>query len=387
MSSFTSSLVAFTTLLALTQAHGVILGAQGIAGSPESVGFKVEPELARNCTSISPCQQDTTIIRDAEISANVVNECGRTQLSGNIDIGENTENALAAGAVTQVKKGTQLKVTIHQVNADGAGPYACDLVEAGNNGVITQNLTVENNVPGVNGFSQAKTEQFEILVNMPDNFACTGSSAGNVCTVRCRNNAQAGPFGGCFPVQQVDVQPNKNTPANIATSLSLDKVLAQVQQDQQDLPAAVAAIQNAGSDSAVQGVAVVSSLLKQTVVSKAAPVQTPDVVTGVAATATTAAGQGAVTTTSGAATETGTRSGNGRTGNGRGGNNNNANNGNANTGNANTGNANTGNGNTGNGNGQGNGNVANNGQGQGNAANNNNRNGNNNRRRAEVFVA
>ncbi|KAI2616158.1 hypothetical protein GGS26DRAFT_578777 [Hypomontagnella submonticulosa] len=358
MPSFTSSLIPFATLLALTQAHGVILGAQGLAGSPPSVGFQVEPELARNCTSISPCQQDTTIIRDAEIAANVVNECGRTELSGNIDIGENTENALAAKAVTQVKKGTQLKVTIHQVNADGAGPYSCDLVEAGNNGVITQNLTVENNVPGANGFSQAKTQQFEILVNMPDDFACTGSSAGNVCTVRCRNNAQAGPFGGCFPVQQVDVQPSKNTPANIPTSLSLDKVLAQVQQDKQDLPAAVAAIQNAGTDEALQGVAVVSSLLKQTVVSKAAPVQTLDVVTGIAATATTAAGKGAVTTTSGAATETGSRGGNGRGGN---------NNNNANTGN---------------------GNKAGNGQGSGNAAdNNNNRNGNNNRRRAEVFVA
>lgn len=47
-------------------------------------------------------------------------------------------------------------------------------VEAGNNGLITQNLTVENNVPGVNGFSQAKTQDFDILVNMPDNFTCTG---------------------------------------------------------------------------------------------------------------------------------------------------------------------------------------------------------------------
>lgn len=74
----------------------------------------VEAELARNCTSISPCQQDTTIIRDAEIAANVVNECGRTELAGNIDIGENTENALAAGAVTQVKAGTQLEVTIRK---------------------------------------------------------------------------------------------------------------------------------------------------------------------------------------------------------------------------------------------------------------------------------
>lgn len=130
--------------------------------------------MARNCTTINPCQQDATIIRDAEIDANIVNQCGRTELSGNIDVGENTENALAAGAVTQVKAGSQIKVTIHQVNADGAGPYACDLDETSNTGVISQNLTVENNVPGTNGFSQAKAQDFDILVTMPDKFTCTG---------------------------------------------------------------------------------------------------------------------------------------------------------------------------------------------------------------------
>jgi len=166
--------LSFSALLATASAHGVLLNAQGIKGSPASVAFQVQQNLPRNCTAISPCQQDTTIIRDAEIAANVVNECGRTELAGNIDIGENTENAIAAGAVTQVQSGTQMLVTIHQVNADGAGPYSCDLVEAGNNGLITQNLTVEDNVPGVNGFSQAKTQDFVIKVNMPKTFACTG---------------------------------------------------------------------------------------------------------------------------------------------------------------------------------------------------------------------
>jgi hypothetical protein len=83
----------------------------------------VEGDIARNCTAISPCQQDATIIRDAEITANIANECGRTELGGNIDVGENTENALAANAVTQVSPGGEMTVTIHQVNADGAGPY------------------------------------------------------------------------------------------------------------------------------------------------------------------------------------------------------------------------------------------------------------------------
>lgn len=87
----------------------------------------VNNNLARNCTLISPCQQDTTLIRDAEIAANIVNECGRTELNGNIDVGTETENQLAAGIVTQVTAGSTVQVTLHQVNADGAGPYACDI--------------------------------------------------------------------------------------------------------------------------------------------------------------------------------------------------------------------------------------------------------------------
>lgn len=112
-------------------------------------------------------------------------------------MGENTENALAAGQITQVKAGTPLSVTIHQVNADGAGPYTCDLDPTGNSlGATGQTaLAVTNNVPGANGFSQAKTVDFNMTVTMPTDLKCTGGSTGNICTVRCRNNALAGPFG------------------------------------------------------------------------------------------------------------------------------------------------------------------------------------------------
>ena len=117
---------------------------------------------------------DTTIIRNAEIDAKIVDECGRTELTGNIDVTKSTADQLAAGQITQVKAGTVMKVTIHQVNADGAGPYACDLDTASDSGVISQNLTVTNNVPGANGISDAFTEAFVIDVALPDDLACTG---------------------------------------------------------------------------------------------------------------------------------------------------------------------------------------------------------------------
>lgn len=70
---------------------------------------------------------DANFISQAEVVANVVNECGRTMVGGNIDIGENTENALAANQVTQVTKGSTVTMTINTVNETGQGPFSCDL--------------------------------------------------------------------------------------------------------------------------------------------------------------------------------------------------------------------------------------------------------------------
>lgn len=202
-----SSALPLAALFAMAHGHGVILGAQGNSGSPLSIGFQVSDAIARNCTTINPCQMDTTIIRDAEIDANVVNKCGRTELAGNIDIGANTENALAANQVTQVEAGSDVTVTIHQVNADGAGPYVCDIDMTSNGGVISETLKVKNNIPGANGLSQAKAQDFNITVTMPQDMKCTGASTGDICTIRCRNNAVAGPFGGEPPPPKPPPEP------------------------------------------------------------------------------------------------------------------------------------------------------------------------------------
>ncbi|CAK7234029.1 hypothetical protein SCUCBS95973_008794 [Sporothrix curviconia] len=115
---------------------------------------------------------------------------------------------------------------------------------------------------------------------------CIGASTGNICTVRCRNNALAGPFGGCFAVQQVDVTANVNTPENIETGISLEEVNSQVLQDQADLPAALAANALAGSTEAEQNLAAVNALIGVSVTSKSAAIETPTIVTSVVAAAT-----------------------------------------------------------------------------------------------------
>ncbi|KAK8090524.1 hypothetical protein PG994_000029 [Apiospora phragmitis] len=233
MHSYTSFTLA--ALVSLAQAHVSFLNIQGDPGSNSSMQFGLDPAQARNCTLISACQLDTNLIREAEIDANLVNLCGRNQLIGNIDIAYHTENAIAQGAVTQVKKGSEITIMMHQVNADGAGPYECDIDEGSNSSLMVKKLTMINNVPGVNGVSQAMVKDFNIMAKMPDDVNCYGASPGNICTIRCRNNAIAGPFGGCFAVQQTDVEPTVNTAKSVKTFKDGAGIVKQIQGNLKDL--------------------------------------------------------------------------------------------------------------------------------------------------------
>lgn len=112
---------------------------------------------------------DANFISAAEINANIVNECGRTLLAGNIDIGEKTEDALAAGNVTKVTQGSTVKMTIDQVNANGTGPYTCDLDPQGNTLATGQTkLTVKE------ADSAKRAGTTTLTITMPKDLACSG---------------------------------------------------------------------------------------------------------------------------------------------------------------------------------------------------------------------
>ncbi|KAI8933319.1 hypothetical protein NX059_009943 [Plenodomus lindquistii] len=122
-------------------------------------------------------------------------------------------------------------------------------------------LTVSNNVPGSFGLSQEKEKDFTINVQMPKTFNCLGASTGNICTIRCRNTAIAGPFGGCFAVQQTDGTGRQDdTAASVETAQTLEGISAQILQNQKDLPAAIAANQAAGAAGTNEGAAAISAL-------------------------------------------------------------------------------------------------------------------------------
>ncbi|OHE96950.1 GEgh16 protein [Colletotrichum orchidophilum] len=251
MSSPMLRALAAAAMLAMAQAQGVILAAQGPSG-PASPGLLVNPNKA-----------DANIINQKEITNNAVNECGRTILAGNIDIGETTEDQLGNKTVTQVTKGSNVDVTIAQVSADGAGPYSCDLDLTSNaNGATGQTkLQVQE--------SGAQSGQIKLKVTMPNDLACVGASTGDVCTVRCFNANAKGPFGGCFAVQQTDTKPKQNTPGNIPTAQTLKGVLSQVQQNIVDLPAAVKSNQEAKTQDE-QGLTAIKEILGNTATSEAA---------------------------------------------------------------------------------------------------------------------
>ncbi|KAI1362122.1 GEgh16 protein [Xylaria arbuscula] len=231
-----------SALLAVAHGQAVVIGAKGQRGSPVSFGLQVD----------SSNSDDANFISDTEITTNVVNECGRTLQGGNIDIGEQTENALADGNVTQTTAGSRIKVFIQQVNDEGAGPFTCDMDPTGNSiGVTGQTeLTVRESEANNNGI-------ITLRVAMPNDLQCTGASTGNVCTVRCRN---ANNFGGCIAVQQTDVNPSENDPTTIETAQTLEGILDQVAQNVKDLPQALEGIAEASQDPSDQGTSVVDAI-------------------------------------------------------------------------------------------------------------------------------
>ncbi|KUJ21439.1 uncharacterized protein LY89DRAFT_577416 [Mollisia scopiformis] len=243
MPSLKQLLCVAPALLAVAYSQGVILSAQGTKGSVASLPLQV-----------SLTQSDANIINSQEIAENAVNECGRTLLAGNIDIGENTEDQLLNKTVTSVTKGSTVSVTLNQVNADGAGPYTCDLDPTGNaDGTSGQlNLTMTE--------KDAGDGTTTLTLTMPSDLACIGSSAGNVCTVRCFNTAAAGPFGGCFAVQQTDTTASVNQAATITTAQTLEGIQAQIEVNQKDLGAAIKANAEAATTSE-QGVDAVNEIL------------------------------------------------------------------------------------------------------------------------------
>lgn len=121
--------------------------------------------------------------------------CGSQKLDGKkqtpINKDAEIKKAVAKGLPTPDKDGI-LKMTMFQVNADGAGPFKCEVSHNDNDDLVP--ATVVKDVPGKKGKSNAKNQPFPFEVQVPANLSCTGQ--GKSCILRCKN-ANGQPFGGC----------------------------------------------------------------------------------------------------------------------------------------------------------------------------------------------
>lgn len=95
-----------------------------------------------------------------------------------------------------------VSLVYRQINQDGAGPLtaAVDGTSGGKDASAFQKADVVQDVPGlgIQGLSLATNTDFPLQVKMPAGMTCEGTvgDAKNVCIVRVRNGAAAGPFGG-----------------------------------------------------------------------------------------------------------------------------------------------------------------------------------------------
>ncbi|KAI1487756.1 hypothetical protein F5X96DRAFT_672353 [Biscogniauxia mediterranea] len=219
---FTFGLVAVAQLAA---AHGVIVDAVGDAGG-SGMALGVDTSTPRDGTRRRPFQQDSTRFRGDQADT-----LGETIGAGDNNLEQGTQAIMAetGDQLPQVTQGGQLTMTLHQVNADGAGPYTCMINDDGT-AETWQDIDVTTSPPGENSRDRdGAATDFPLVAAIPADQNCTGTVAGqdNTCLVRCQNGARAGPFGGVVPVQMASGSNSTSAATarrNLAKSVRRDAV-------------------------------------------------------------------------------------------------------------------------------------------------------------------
>ncbi|OTB17751.1 hypothetical protein K445DRAFT_56117 [Daldinia sp. EC12] len=237
------SLIVASGLLVSAYGHGLVTNIKG-ANGVVMPGLSVADGTPRDCSS-NRCgsQADTAIIRDREIASGKASALGRTQGNGPIDAAVMIQSFMGTGATAPTNNGSaagtgveddipgntetpeetsvaatagqgstsglptcaddgSITMTFRQINQDGAGPIeaAVDGTSGGTDPDAFKTAEVTQDVPGLGflGLSTATNTDFPLTVQMPEGMTCDANvgDAQNVCIVRVRNQAIAGPFGG-----------------------------------------------------------------------------------------------------------------------------------------------------------------------------------------------
>ncbi|KAF3919204.1 hypothetical protein AA313_de0202293 [Arthrobotrys entomopaga] len=116
---------------------------------------------------------------------------------------------VARKSLPKATAGGWLKMMVHQINDDGAGPYRCRIDYNGNGDKWSKWIAVTKNVPGTkkswSWWKAGDGKNYPLNVKIPAGAQCSGKYGGqsNICIIRCENWAKNGPFGGCIPFQLV----------------------------------------------------------------------------------------------------------------------------------------------------------------------------------------
>ncbi|KAI9143628.1 hypothetical protein BKA69DRAFT_1060570 [Paraphysoderma sedebokerense] len=209
MQQLTVLLVIIGILSGYTTAHNAIVEVNGLNGV-KGKAFGVDESTDRSCTNLS-CQRDSSLI--------LTSACGRTLQNLGRGRSLNIQNEIKSlssslgGQLPSVAAGQPLKMVVHQVNGDGAGPFDCD-IDPTATGQNFQKLQVTTQPPGRNGRGGEQATPHPLEVVMPASLSCQGGDNNNVCLIRCKNRlGRSIGFGGCVPVQ-LDSQNPGNQPGN-----------------------------------------------------------------------------------------------------------------------------------------------------------------------------
>ncbi|KJZ76107.1 hypothetical protein HIM_04563 [Hirsutella minnesotensis 3608] len=141
---FKVALVSSALLAAeLVAGHGAIIKAVTPDGG-ESMALGVNPDTPRDGTRRNPNQQDST-----RFQGSTAGSTGETLEGGANDVETGTKAIMqmTGQPLAQIRAGGEITMTVHQVNADGAGPYEC-MINADGTAEDWQNIEVTQNVPG-----------------------------------------------------------------------------------------------------------------------------------------------------------------------------------------------------------------------------------------------
>ncbi|KAM0351729.1 hypothetical protein ACHAPU_002241 [Fusarium lateritium] len=125
----------------------------------------------------------------------------KTETAEETSVAATAGEGSTAGLPTASDNG-EVTMTYRQINQDGAGPMTADIdaTSGGTDPDAFQTSEVTKDIPGlgIQGLSLATNTEFPLTVKMPQGMTCEGKVGGasNVCIVRVRNGAAAGPFGG-----------------------------------------------------------------------------------------------------------------------------------------------------------------------------------------------